>query len=165
MWLNRLSQFYSIYCAAKKITFWSIKIFKRSQISPKIIEWSWCNLHTYCITYKIVYKFQDDTSSRSQEIIIWKKAYSRQLPQRAAREPQIVLSLTHVYDTKMYLKKLFDKRFRRIFSSAFQWCRQFFGNFRFWPSKTLWHSIPRRKPLGHSLENILSYVKNAQLSI
>ena len=28
--------------------------------------------------------------------------------------------LTHVYDTKMYLKKLFGKRFRRIFSSAFQ---------------------------------------------
>ena len=40
--------------------------------------------------------------------------------QRAARKPQIVLFLTHVYDTKMYLKKLFDKRFRRIFSSAFQ---------------------------------------------
>ena len=29
---------------------------------------------------------------------------SRQLPQRAAREPQIVLFLTHVYDTKMYFK-------------------------------------------------------------
>ena len=26
----------------------------------------------------------------------------------------------HVYDTKIYFKKLFDKRFRRIFSSAFQ---------------------------------------------
>ena len=48
---------------------------------------------------------------------------SRQLSQRAAREPQIVLFLTHVYDTKKYLKKLFDKRFRRIFSSAFQWRR------------------------------------------
>ena len=31
------------------------------------------------------------------------------------REPQIVQFLTHVYDTKMYFKKLFDKRFRRIF--------------------------------------------------
>ena len=49
---------------------------------------------------------------------IW--GVSRQLSQRAARDPQIVLFLTHVYDTKMYLKKLFDKRFRRIFSSAFQ---------------------------------------------
>ena len=39
---------------------------------------------------------------------------------RAAREPQIVLFLTHVYDTKKYLKKLFDKRFQRIFSSDFQ---------------------------------------------
>ena len=36
---------------------------------------------------------------------IW--GVSRQLPQRAARKPQIVLFLTHVYDTKMYLKKLF----------------------------------------------------------
>ena len=52
---------------------------------------------------------------------IW--GVSRQLSQRAAREPQIVLFLTHVYDTKKYFKKLFDKRFRRIFSSAFQWCR------------------------------------------
>ena len=66
---------------------------------------------------------------------IW--GVSRQLSQRAAREPQIVLFLTHVYDTKMYLKKLFDKRFRRIFSPAFQWYRQFFRNFPFSPSKTL----------------------------
>ena len=29
-------------------------------------------------------------------------------------------TVIHVYDTKKYLKKLFDKRFRRIFSSAFQ---------------------------------------------
>ena len=94
---------------------------------------------------------------------IW--GVSRQLPQRAARESQIVLFLTHDYDTKMYLKKWFDKRFRRIFSSAFQWCRQFFRNFTFWSSKTLSNSISRRKHLGHSLENILSYVKNAQLSI
>ena len=65
--------------------------------------------------------------------VIW--GVSRQLPQRAAREPQIVLFLTHVYDTKIYLKKLFDKRFRRIFSSAFQWYRQFFRNFPFSPSK------------------------------
>ena len=48
------------------------------------------------------------------------RGVSRQLPQRAARELQIVQFLTHVYDTKMYFKKLFDKRFRRIFSSAFQ---------------------------------------------
>ena len=52
---------------------------------------------------------------------IW--GVSRQLSQRAAREPQIVLFLIHVYDTKKYFKKLFDKCFRRIFSSAFQWCR------------------------------------------
>ena len=36
----------------------------------------------------------------------------------------------------MNLKKLFDKHFQRIFSSAFQWCRQFFRNFPFSPSKT-----------------------------
>ena len=55
------------------------------------------------------------------DFYIW--GISRQLPQRAARKPQIVIFLTHVYDTKNYLKELFDKRFRRIFSSAFQWCR------------------------------------------
>ena len=94
---------------------------------------------------------------------IWGVSY--QLPQRAVRDPQIVLFLTHVYDTKMYLKKFFDKRFRRIFSSTFQWCRQFFRDFPFSPSKSLSHSISRRKHLGHSLKNILSYVKNAQLPI
>ena len=47
-----------------------------------------------------------------------------------------MLCLTHVYYTKMYLEKLFDKRFRRIFSSAFQWCRQFSRNFPFSPSKS-----------------------------
>ena len=97
------------------------------------------------------------------QYVIW--GVLRQLPQRAAREPQIVQFLTYVYDTKMYFKKLFDKRFRRIFSSAFQWCRQFFRNFPFWPSKTLSHSISNRKHFGHSLGNILFYVKNAQLSI
>ena len=65
---------------------------------------------------------------------IW--GVSRQLPQRAARESQIVLFLTNVHDIKIYLKKLFDKRFRRIFSSAFQWCRQFFRNCPFSPSKS-----------------------------
>ena len=34
----------------------------------------------------------------------------------AARERQIVLYLAHVYDTKTYLKKFYDKYFRRIFS-------------------------------------------------
>ena len=67
---------------------------------------------------------------------LYKWGVSRQLPQRAAREPQIVLFLTHVYNTKMYLQKLFDKRFRRIFSSAFQWCKQFFRNFPFSHSKS-----------------------------
>ena len=36
------------------------------------------------------------------ELSIW--GVSRQLPQRAARKPQIVLFQTHVYDTKMDLK-------------------------------------------------------------
>ena len=36
----------------------------------------------------------------------------------------------------IFLKKLFDKRFRRIYFSAFQWCRQFFQNFLFSPSKS-----------------------------
>ena len=54
----------------------------------------------------------------------------------AAHERQIPLFLTHVYDSRMYLTKLFDKRFRRIFSSAFQWCSQFSRNFPFSPSKS-----------------------------
>ena len=54
----------------------------------------------------------------------------------AARERQIVLYLAHVYNTKMYLKKFYEKHFRRIFSSAFQWCRQFSRNFPFSPSES-----------------------------
>ena len=92
------------------------------------------------------------------------RRFASTAPARGAR-PQIVLFLTHVYDTKMNFKKLFDKRFRRIFSSAFQWRRQFFRNFPFWPSKTLSHSISNKKHFGHSFGNILSYVENAQLSI
>ena len=64
---------------------------------------------------------------------IW--GVSRQLPQRATREPQIVLFLTHVYDTKMYFKKLFDKRFRRIFSSAFNDVGSFSEIFHFYLQK------------------------------
>ena len=73
---------------------------------------------------------------------IW--GVSRQLSQRAAREPQIVLFLTHVYDTKTYFKKFFDKRFRRIFSSAFQLCRQFFRYFLFLPSKSIKRVISQK---------------------
>ena len=58
-----------------------------------------------------------DLTKNRPYIHIW--GFARQLSQRAAREPQIVLYLTHVYDTKKYFKKLVDKRFRRIFSSAF----------------------------------------------
>ena len=47
------------------------------------------------------------------------RRFTSTVPARGA-QPQIVLLLTHVYDTKKYLKKLFDKRFRRIFFSAFQ---------------------------------------------
>ena len=74
-------------------------------------------------------------------ILIW--GVSRQLPQRAAREPQTVLFLTHIYDTKMCFKKLFDKRFRRIFSSAFQWRRQFFRNFPFSAPKSTKRDISK----------------------
>ena len=63
---------------------------------------------------------------------IW--GVSRQLSQRGER--QIVLYIAHVYDTKTNLKKYYDKHFRRIFSSAFQWCRQFSRNFPFSPSKS-----------------------------
>ena len=73
---------------------------------------------------------------------IW--GVSRQLSQRAAREPYIVLFLTHVYDTKMYLKKLFNKHFRRIFSSTFQWRKQFFQNFSFSPWKSTKHVISQK---------------------
>ena len=121
----------------------------------------------YCIMKKAIILKIFYNSTLVLPITEWVLFYiwgvSRQLPQRAARELQIVQFITHVYDTKMYFKTLFDKYFRRIFSSAFQWCRQFFRNFPFWPSKTLSHSISNRKHFGHSLGNILSYVKNAHL--
>ena len=62
----------------------------------------------------------------------------------AARERQIMLFSSRVYDINMHLKKLCDKRFRRIFSSAFQWCRWFFRNFPFSPSKSIKHTISRK---------------------
>ena len=125
--------------------YYVLKIFSQIIIIVKRILNKICKFNNFCNIY------------------IW--GVSRQLPQRAARKPQIVLFLTYVYDTRMYFEKLFDKRFRCIFSSAFQWCRQFFWNFPFWSSKTLSNSISHRKHLGHASENILSYVKNAQLSI
>ena len=82
------------------------------------------------------------------------------LPQRAAREPQIVLFLTHVYNTKTYLKKLFDKRFRPIFSSAFQWCRQFSRNFSLSPSKSTKRVISQK-----SVILIFFYPLDRKLSI
>ena len=60
---------------------------------------------------------------------------------------------------------MFDKRFDVFFSQLSNDVGSFFRNFPFLSSKTLSHSISRKKHLGHSLENILSYVKNAQLSI
>ena len=54
----------------------------------------------------------------------------------AARERQIVLYPVHVYDTRTYLEKFYDKHFWRLFSSAFQWYRQFSRNFSFSVSKS-----------------------------
>ena len=71
-----------------------------------------------------------------------------------------MLFLTHVYDTKMYLKKLFDKRFRRIFSSAFQWRKQFFQNFSFSPSKST-----KKLYLKKCIFNIFFYPLDLKLSI
>ena len=47
------------------------------------------------------------------------------------REPQIVLFLTHVYDTKKYLKKLFDKCYRRNFPQLSNDVGSFFEIFHF----------------------------------
>ena len=58
----------------------------------------------------------------------------------AARERQIMLYLSRFYDINMHFKKLCDKRFRRIFSSAFQWCRWFFWNFPFSPPTSIKHT-------------------------
>ena len=63
---------------------------------------------------------------------------------RAPRERQIMLFSSRVYDINMHFKKLCDKRFRRIFSSALQWCRWFFQNFPFSPSKSIKHTISRK---------------------
>ena len=52
-----------------------------------------------------------------------------------ARKRQIMLFPSRVYDINMHLKKLCDKRFRRIFSSAFQWCRWFSEIFHFHPQQ------------------------------
>ena len=78
----------------------------------------------------------------------------------AARERQIVLYLAHVYDTKTYLKKFYDKHFRRIFSSTFQWYRQFYRNFPFSPSKST-----KRVYFKKCIFNIFFYSLDRKLSI
>ena len=67
-------------------------------ISMYILEIYVC-FHSYVLSY---------TSFKSVSISLYRRSHiwgvSRQLSQCAAREPQIVLFLTHVYDTKKYLK-------------------------------------------------------------
>ena len=84
---------------------------------------------------------------------IW--GVSRQLSQRAAREPPIVLFLTHVYDTKKYLKKLFDKRFRRIFSQLSNDVGSFFEIFHF-HLQNLFHILFQAKNISGTLWKISS---------
>ena len=52
--------------------------------------------------------------------IMHMRRFTSTVPARDARAPNRAISITHVYDTRKYFKKLFDKRLRRIFSSAFQ---------------------------------------------
>ena len=64
------------------------------------------------------------TNMRSEAVFIcsrgtYMRRFTSTAPARGARVPNRAISI-NVYDIKMYLKKLFDKRFRRIFSSAFQ---------------------------------------------
>ena len=69
----------------------------------------------------------------------------RPIAQRGARAPiSCELYPAHVYDTKTYIKKFYDKHFRHIFSSAFQWCRQFSQNFPLSPSKATKHVISQK---------------------
>ena len=46
------------------------------------------------------------------------RRFTSTVPARGART--LNRAIAHVYDTKIYLKKLFDQRFRRIFFSAIQ---------------------------------------------
>ena len=75
--------------------------------------------HTHIHTYT-------QTFSRKR---IW--GVSRQLSQRAAREPQIVLFLTHVYDTKMYLKNCLINVFDVFFPQLSNDVSSFSKIFRF----------------------------------
>ena len=60
---------------------------------------------------------------------IW--GVSRQLSQSTAREPQIVLFLTHVYDTKKYLKNCLISAFDVLFPQLSNDAGSFFEIFHF----------------------------------
>ena len=64
----------------------------------------------------------------------------------AARERQIVLDPAHVYDTKTYLKKFYDERFRRIFSKR--------NRMR----KSRRNTFPARGPTRYSARTVPAFV-------
>ena len=71
-----------------------------------------------------------------------------------------MLFLTHVYDTKMYLKKLFDKRFRRIFPQLSNDVGSFSEIFHFHLQK-----VQKVLYLKKYIFNIFFYPLNRKLSI
>ena len=87
----------------------------------------------------------------TRKIHIW--GVSRQLPQRVAREPQIVLFLTHIYDTKMCFKKLSNDvgSFSEIFHFQLQkvqnvlYLKKCIFNIVFLPSRSKAEHFLRRK--------------------
>ena len=100
---------------------------------------SWIdNYYSYLWLFSLIYEYWSlvDVIGPSLIFILYiYEAFHVNCP-GAARERQIVLYLAHVYDTKTYFQKFYDKHFRLIFSSAFQWCRQFSRKFPFSPSKS-----------------------------
>ena len=72
------------------------------------ISTNWYQKPTFSI--RVINFFFQNIQSSKKEISSMRR-FTSTVPAR--------VYVTHVYDTKMYLKKLFDKRFRRIFSSSF----------------------------------------------
>ena len=78
-----------------------------AQWAESIIKCTKCLVHSNFAQKTIIYRYPYVLT------YFWRNHFprkfhicgvSRELPQRAARESQILLFLTHVYDTKMYLK-------------------------------------------------------------
>ena len=100
--------------------------YKKMHEMPDSLEFRSKNNYIPIYPYVLTYFWRNHFP---QKVHIW--GVSRQLSQRAAREPQIVIFLTHVYDTKKYLKNCLISVFDVFFPQLSNDVGSFFEIFHF----------------------------------